>query len=58
MKRVCGWDVKVQGRLIRMAWLEGDKYKFPDEPETILKGFVGWTRESTCLLSCRDCLET
>jgi hypothetical protein len=35
---VCGKDIRVEGRLIRTARLEGDKYEFPDDPEAILQG--------------------
>lgn len=30
--RVCGRDVKVAGRLVRVASLDGDKYVFPEDP--------------------------
>ena len=33
---VCGKDVKVQGRLVRIARLDGDKYTFPDNPQEFL----------------------
>jgi hypothetical protein len=35
---VCGRDIRVQGRLVRIARLEGDKYKFLDHPEPVLAG--------------------
>lgn len=35
---VCAQDIRVQGRLLRMARLEGDKYKFLDEPERVVAG--------------------
>jgi hypothetical protein len=35
---VCGKDIKVEGSLVRMAHLDGDKYTFPDDPEALLKG--------------------
>jgi hypothetical protein len=35
---VCGRDIRIQGRLIRVASLEGDKYVFLDDPETLLDG--------------------
>src|SRR5271163_4774263 len=35
---VCGKDIRVQGRLIRIAEIDGDKYNFPDDPELILAG--------------------
>src|SRR5882757_480605 len=34
--KVCGKDIKIQGRLIRIARLDGDKYTFPDDPEAVL----------------------
>src|SRR5438876_475427 len=34
--RVCGRDINVEGRLIRIARLDGDKYIFSDEPEAVL----------------------
>ncbi len=30
---VCGRDIQVQGRLVRIARLDGDKYKFLDDPK-------------------------
>jgi hypothetical protein len=36
--RICGKDIIVKGRLIRIARLDGDKYEFPDNPEGILDG--------------------
>jgi len=36
--RVCGKEVKVQGRLIRIAHLDGDKYTFPENPEAMVAG--------------------
>jgi hypothetical protein len=33
---VCGRDVRVRGRLLRIAWCDGDKYIFLDEPQTML----------------------
>jgi hypothetical protein len=35
---ICGKGVQVQGRLIRIARLDGEKYNSPDEPELILDG--------------------
>jgi hypothetical protein len=35
---VCGKEVQVQGRLIRIARLDGEKYNSPDDPELILDG--------------------
>ena len=35
---VCGKDIQVQGRLVRMARLDGDKYKFLDDPEPVVAG--------------------
>jgi hypothetical protein len=35
---VCGRDIQVQGRLFRIARLDGDKYKFLDDPEPVLAG--------------------
>jgi hypothetical protein len=36
--KVCGKDIKMQGKLIRIARLDGDKYTFPDDPEVMLDG--------------------
>jgi hypothetical protein len=33
---VCGRDIQVQGRLVRIARLDGDKYKFLDNPEPLV----------------------
>lgn len=34
--KVCGKDIRIKGRLVRIASLDGDKYNFPDDPETML----------------------
>jgi hypothetical protein len=36
--KVCNREIKVQGRLLRIARLEGDKHVFLDDPETLLAG--------------------
>jgi hypothetical protein len=36
--RVCGKDIRVRGRLIRVAQIDGDKYNSPEDPETLLDG--------------------
>ena len=33
---ICGKDIKVQGRVLRMARLEADKYEFIDDPQAML----------------------
>ena len=38
MITVCGKDIKIEGRLIRVARPEGDKYNCPDDPEAMLSG--------------------
>lgn len=38
MIRVCGREIKVEGRLIRVARIEGDKYIFPENPEELVEG--------------------
>jgi hypothetical protein len=35
---VCGREIKVQGRLLRIARLHGDKYKFLDDPDRVVDG--------------------
>jgi hypothetical protein len=35
--KVCGNDIKIQGQLVRIARLDGDKYTFPDDPEEVLE---------------------
>ncbi len=35
---VCGKDIRVQGRFVRIARLDGDKYTFPDDPEAMVEG--------------------
>jgi hypothetical protein len=34
----CGQLISIQGRLLRIARLEADKYQFLDDPEVVLKG--------------------
>lgn len=36
--KICGWEIKIQGRLLRVARLDADKYDFIDDPEPILSG--------------------
>ncbi|SRR6266404_813670 len=36
--KICGQDVKVEGRLIRIASLDGEKFTFPNDPEATLNG--------------------
>src|SRR4051794_11853829 len=36
---ICGRDFNVAGRLIRTARLEGDSYKFLEDPEAFVEGF-------------------
>lgn len=33
---VCGKEIQIQGRLIRIARLDGEKYKFLDDPESVV----------------------
>jgi hypothetical protein len=35
--KVCGKDVNIEGRLIRIAHLDGEKYNCPEDPETMLR---------------------
>lgn len=35
---VCGKGMKVQGRFLRIARLDGEKHCFPDDPETVIDG--------------------
>jgi hypothetical protein len=35
---ICGKEVQVQGRLIRIARLDGEKYNSPDDPQLIFDG--------------------
>jgi hypothetical protein len=35
---VCSREIKVQGRLLRIARLEGDKYRFLDDPDRVVEG--------------------
>ena len=36
--RICGKDIKIDGRLLRIARLEAEKYQFLDDPEAVLDG--------------------
>jgi hypothetical protein len=38
MIKVCGKDIRVKGRIIRIAWIDGDKYTYPDDPQALLEG--------------------
>jgi hypothetical protein len=35
---VCGRDIRIRGRFIRIARLDGDKYTFPDDPAVMIEG--------------------
>ena len=35
---VCGKNISVEGRLIRIAHIDGDKYTFPNDPEAMING--------------------
>lgn len=35
---ICGKGIQAQGRLIRIAKIDGEKYNFPDDPELIING--------------------
>ncbi len=36
--RVCDQDIRIRGRLLRIARLDADKYQFVDDPEPLLEG--------------------
>jgi len=36
--KICDKDVKLKGRLIRIARLEGEKHNFPDDPAAMIEG--------------------
>jgi len=36
--KICGEDIKVEGTLIRIARLDGEQYKFLNDPEAVLDG--------------------
>jgi len=38
LKKVCGKEIRVEGRLLRIARLEADKYQFLDDPNAVLEG--------------------
>jgi hypothetical protein len=38
MIKVCGKDVRIEGRLVRVARLDGEKYVFPDDPAAFIEG--------------------
>jgi len=35
---ICGRDIEIRGRICRIARIDGDKYKFLDDPESMLSG--------------------
>lgn len=35
---VCGKDVQIQGKLLRIGYIDGDKYNFPEVPEAFVAG--------------------
>lgn len=38
MIRICDKDVRIKGRLLRIAYLDGEKYVSPDDPEEMIAG--------------------
>lgn len=36
--RICGRDINIRGRLLRVATIEGDKYRFLDDPRAVVEG--------------------
>jgi len=38
MLNICGTDIRVEGRLVRVARLEADKYEFLEDPSQLLDG--------------------
>ena len=38
---VCGREIKVSGKLLRIARVHGDKYKFLDDPRPVIEGIKG-----------------
>ncbi len=36
--KICGKDIRVAGRLVKVARLDGEKFEFPDAPEEVLEG--------------------
>ena len=41
---ICGKDIRVEGRLIRIASLDGEKFTFPNDPEAVLDGLRRYGR--------------
>lgn len=35
---VCGKDIRIEGRFLRVARIDGDKYNFPSDPDAMLEG--------------------
>src|SRR5215472_4763814 len=35
--KICRLDIRIQGRLIRIASIDGEKFTFPNDPEVILE---------------------
>ncbi len=35
--KLCDKDVTIQGRVVRVARLDGEKYTFPDDPEEVVR---------------------
>ncbi len=38
LRKVCGKEIRIDGRLLRVARLEADKYQFLDDPESMIEG--------------------
>jgi hypothetical protein len=36
--KICGRDINIRGRLLRVATIEGDKYRFLDDPRAVVEG--------------------
>lgn len=39
---LCGKKIRIEGRLIRTACLEGDKYQYLDDPKAVVEGLRSW----------------
>src|ERR1019366_4716533 len=56
--RLCGKEVRIRGRLLRVARLEADGYQFLDDPQEFLKGLLKCGHRIDLFTFCQRVTET
>ena len=53
MIKICEKDIAIQGRILRIARIDGEKYTFPEDPEKLIADCGHAAREWTCSHFCK-----